>query len=608
MGCSTHKYCTSYRVVMAAAVAVAAACSGTDPGEGSISLVVSPTSAIVPQGGSAVVTGTITRGGNFTGDVTLTVTGAPAGVTGVVSNVSTSGTTTTATVTLQVAATAAPGTYNIAVRATGGGVDPATAALTLTVTEAPVFTLSLSPSAITIAQGASGTVTVSLGLPDFTGVVTLTLENAPAGVTGVFNATTGAGLSWTLRLSVASAATPGQYALTVRATATGRGDRTATLTLTVASPGAGSVTTVVAALARSCALNAAGQPYCWGNNTRGELGTPSTETCFESTPCSTRPVAVSGGLTFTTLSELWAHACGLTAGGAAYCWGINYAGQLGDGTTTPRTVPTPVAGDLSFASISAGYGHTCGVTASGAAYCWGGESADAPWDEAEGQLGDGTTTRRLVPTPVAGGLTFTAVSVGMLHTCGITTSGAAYCWGFNKSGELGDGTTTQRLVPTPVAGGLTFASISASWSTCGVTTSGEAYCWGGNGNGVLGDGTTTGRLVPTRVAGGHRFTDVRIAEMHTCGVSTSGAALCWGRNQWGQLGDGTATARQVPTPVAGGHTFAAVSTGGSISAGAHTCGKTEGGLAYCWGANHYGELGDGTTVNGRVVPTPVAFP
>src|SRR5439155_285909 len=165
--------------------------------------------------------------------------------------------------------------------------------------------------------------------------------------------------------------------------------------------------------------------------------------------------------------------------------------------TAARFSPAPVAGGVAFAALSAGNngagGHICGVTTSGAAYCWG--------HNGNGQLGDGTTTDRLVPTPVAGGVTFAALSAGGQHTCGVTPSGAAYCWGFNGAGGLGDGTTTQRLVPTLVAGGVTFAALSAGEAhTCGVTTSGVVYCWGLNGNGQVGDGTTTNRLVPTAVA------------------------------------------------------------------------------------------------------------
>jgi len=186
----------------------------------------------------------------------------------------------------------------------------------------------------------------------------------------------------------------------------------------------------------------------------------------------------------------------VTTSGAAYCWGSNAFGQLGDGTTTQRLVPTPVAGGLTFTAVSAGWWHTCGITTSGAAYCWGNN----------GFLGDGTNTGRLVPTPVAGGLTFTTLSAGPGETCGVTTSGAAYCWGYNAFGQLGDGTTANRLIPTPVAGGLTFTAVSAgveveTGHACGVTPGGAAYCWGAsNGAGALGDGTTTDRLVPTLVA------------------------------------------------------------------------------------------------------------
>jgi len=82
------------------------------------------------------------------------------------------------------------------------------------------------------------------------------------------------------------------------------------------------------------------------------------------------------------------------------------------------------------------------VTTAGAAYCWG--------DNDNGQLGDGTTTPRAGPVAVLGGLTFVAVGAGDAHTCGITTAGAAYCWGFNGNGQLGDGTTTDQLSPVRV--------------------------------------------------------------------------------------------------------------------------------------------------------------
>src|SRR5207302_1027794 len=198
---------------------------------------------------------------------------------------------------------------------------------------------------------------------------------------------------------------------------------------------------------------------------------PPTVTVFAFTVYVTSEMPVTTGLTFAQVSAREYYACGVTTAGAAYCWGYNGNGELGNGTTTNSPTPVAVAGGLSFAAVSAGLFHSCGVTTAGAAYCWG--------DNLNGQLGNGTTTTSLTPVAVTGGLTFAAVSAGFYHTCGVTTAGAAYCWGANAQGQLGNGSNTDSATPVAVSGGLTFTQVSGGrFSACGVTTAGAGYCWG----------------------------------------------------------------------------------------------------------------------------------
>jgi len=252
-----------------------------------------------------------------------------------------------------------------------------------------------------------------------------------------------------------------------------------------------------------------------------------------------------------------------------------------------------VAGGHRFRQLRASYRHTCGVTTSYRAICWG--------RNAEGELGDGTTTPRLKPVWVKGGHSFNHVRAGASHTCGLSTAGRVYCWGWNDFGQLGDGTTTRRLVPRAVLGGLSFREMSSgAASTCGVTMGGQPYCWGRNQYGELGDGTTIQRLRPRAVAtGGVPFDHVTLGVFHACGVTTGDRAYCWGWNFYGQLGDGTNTNRTTPVPVTSELRFSAVNVG---VVGTHTCGMTTSRVVYCWGRNGSGNLGDGTQIERR---TPV---
>ena len=246
-------------------------------------------------------------------------------------------------------------------------------------------------------------------------------------------------------------------------------------------------------------------------------------------------------------------------------------------------VATAAATALVFKQVSAGASHTCGLTTVGKAYCWGYGGS--------GQLGAGAMESSFTPVAVKGGLTFRQISAQSASTCGITTDFRAYCWGGNQYGQLGDGTTTPHSKPAPVAGGLAFRQIDAGYHVCAVTTDNRAYCWGRNFRGELGDGTTTQRSTPRAVRGGLLFSQVSQGGLFSCGITTIGAAYCWGTNSLGQLGDSTKVAqRLVPGPVAGAHQFRNLSAGGS-----HTCGVTTDFHAYCWGDGRVGALGTGKT-------------
>jgi len=347
-------------------------------------------------------------------------------------------------------------------------------------------------------------------------------------------------------------------------------------------------TSLTASNKHTCGLTAAGAAYCWGVNSLGGLG-DGTGTD------RTTPVAVAGGLVFASLAAGGYHTCGLTSAGTAYCWGDDRWGQLGDGRPANlQFTPVAVMGGLAFASLTGGNGYTCGLTGAGAAYCWGSNTVFG----SEGVLGDGTTIERHAPTLVVGGLVLGSLTARVFHTCGLSTGGAAHCWGWNNNGQLGDSTTSGSTAPVPVVGGLVFASLTLDeYSTWGLTPAGALYCWGAYCTFPLPLVTP-----PTLVPSGLVFTRIAAGWGHICGLTSGGAAYCSGSNDGGQLGDGTTTDRNTFAPVVGGLVFVSLTSGLG-----HTCGLTAGGSAYCWGYNSDGQLGDGTTI-ARSVPTPVMHP
>lgn len=322
----------------------------------------------------------------------------------------------------------------------------------------------------------------------------------------------------------------------------------------------------------ACAALRSGGTACWGAGT----GAPAT--------------VDSRG--YDQLAVGGSHRCGL-AGGVAYCWGSNGSGQLGDGSTAAHSRPAPVQGSARFTAIAAGGAHTCALDRGGKAYCWGSNAA--------GQLGSGARgSGAQVPTAVETELTFTQLAAGKQHTCALTASGEAYCWGDGFNGALGNNMTEPQDRPFPVDGKLRFRKLAAGDDfTCGLTTAGQAYCWGDNRSGQVGDRSNRQRNKPSAVARNPVFTDLVTGRYHACGLTGDGRAMCWGDNSKGQLGNGTTTLRNAPEDVEADQPLKSLAAGSLF-----TCAQTAGDAVLCWGDNAEGQLG-AAGAPGQTTPVPV---
>ena len=303
---------------------------------------------------------------------------------------------------------------------------------------------------------------------------------------------------------------------------------------------------------------------------------------FQSAPASAAPspFEVATGKAFTCVLE----------GGRVSCWGANANGQLGDGTTTPRSAPTPVAqGSLVFTKIAAGEAHACAVTDLGKAYCWGRDSA--------GETGTGTAPgNRLVPTAVNQGSTvFTDISLGWYHSCALANNKKAWCWGENYGGKLGDNTFTNRNLPVAVSqGAVNYNTLSLGEDfACALDTGGQTWCWGRNDNGRLGNPAASDETpVPLQAQqDGKVFSSIAIGAGHGCGLTSQGLAYCWGNGGDGQTGGPLNYSHSEMEGVSQGTERYVSLTAGLI----HTCGVTSAGLVSCFGDNAEGQIGNSST-------------
>jgi len=364
----------------------------------------------------------------------------------------------------------------------------------------------------------------------------------------------------------------------------GDGTRSIVQAPVVVMTGASSIS---AGVSGGCAMSAPGI-QCWGENEASLLGNNS----FVGSPT---PVAVTlaGAATVIAGGD---HVCALDGTDQVFCWGSNWSSQLGTtagaDSSSPALANKPGIG--SRAEIGVGNSHTCGLQ-SGSVLCWGFNFA--------GQLGDGTTTG-VGPVAAQGLTTVATLILGEHSSYAILADGTLRGWGDNSSGRLGDGTTTSRSVPTSIASAVVSPSrlAAARGHSCAIDNVGQAWCWGENDSGQVGDGTTTQQLSPVKVVGLPAVKEIAVGIVHTCAMEASGTVWCWGNNELGELGDTSWPGHGAPAVVAGLPPVIAISAHGYF-----TCAMTSNGDVWCWGENDKGQVG-ASVAHGTTPSAPSCTP
>jgi alpha-tubulin suppressor-like RCC1 family protein len=336
---------------------------------------------------------------------------------------------------------------------------------------------------------------------------------------------------------------------------------------------------VAAGSNHSVGLKADGTVATWGDDSNGQLGVARVLQ-------RVTPIATTGIGKVRSIAAGGFHTVALKTDGSVWAWGWNDSGQLGTGSTQTRTIPTAVVGLSGVTAIAAGWGHTVALKADGSVRAWGANDS--------GQLGDGGFTDRTTPVAVPGLRGVVAIAAGYYHTVAIKADGSVWAWGWNDSGQLGDGSTQERTVPTAVPGiSKVSAVVAGEGNTYALKADGSVWAWGINAAGNLGDGSYTSyRTTPAAVPGLIGVIAIAAGDWHAVALKVDGSVWTWGANHLGQLGNGrVATPSATPGAVPGLSAVVAIAAGGY---GHSVVLKTDGSV-WAWGADTFGQLGDGDT-------------
>jgi len=384
--------------------------------------------------------------------------------------------------------------------------------------------------------------------------------------TGPFTSTWESSPQTGRRVLLIVASAPGSGSVTVSADG-----QKASITITAVAL---SFRSIAAADGYACGIAIDQRAWCWGGNDTGELGVATVGDCngadcqYGGNSGNPTPLPVAGNRAFTQIAtsavtsldavscatsfvlEVCGRTCALTAVGEAFCWGMGYSSQTQIGAGINLSALSVVVPSILFDADA----QSCGLTSTGAGYCF-------------------TTSA----TQIGGGMTFTSLSMGHDHSCGVGADGNVYCWGSNLRGGLGIGSVDSLAHPNPVQAiaSVKFTSVAVgSYSTCALDTSGTVQCWGQGFYPACSSTTTPCQATPQPVAGGGTYTAFSLAQdgWSLCGLTSGGAVSCW------SFFSSAPSVVSLPEPMAN------ISVGYIF--GLRGCGVAVSHAAYCWDANY----------------------